>query len=171
MIITLGAGCCAFVFTIGNTFTLNITGFFESLGFSNGYVPLMAICGVLAFISFWGLFFTSKGQEKYLHPAEKGNPLKAIATILKYKEVYPNLIAWIMASMGYGMMFSTSVYYMMYYYERPDQRIHGSSFYRSDGFHDGIDADRSEDLQDRTESVNRITGHILCLLCIIVLHR
>lgn len=120
MIITLGAGCCAFVFTIGNTFTLNITGFFESLGFSNGYVPLMAICGVLAFISFWGLFFTSKGQEKYLQPAEKGNPLKAIATILKYKEVYPNLVAWIMASMGYGMMFSTSVYYMMYYYERPD---------------------------------------------------
>ena len=116
MIITLGAGCCAFVFTIGNTFTLNITGFFESLGFSNGYVPLMAICGVLAFISFWGLFFTSKGQEKYLQPAEKGNPLKAIATILKYKEVYPNLVAWIMASMGYGMMFSTSVYYMMYYY-------------------------------------------------------
>ena len=39
---------------------------------------------------------------------------------MKYKEVYPNLVAWIMASMGYGMMFSTSVYYMMYYYERPD---------------------------------------------------
>lgn len=40
--------------------------------------------------------------------------------MLKYKEVWPNLIAWIMASMGYGMMFSTSVYYIMYYWARPD---------------------------------------------------
>lgn len=120
MIIALGAGTCAFVFTIGNMFTLNITSFFNSLGFSNGYVPLMLLCGVAAFISFWGLFFSSKGKEKYLQPVEKGNPLKSISIVLKHKEVYPNLIAWIMASMGYGMMFSTSVYYMMYYYMRPD---------------------------------------------------
>ena len=119
-IITMGAGTCAFMFTIGNTFTLNITGFFNSIGFSNGYVPLMLICGVLAFISFWGLFVTSKGQEKYLQPAEKGNPMKSISMVLKYKEVIPNLIAWVMASMGYGMMFATSVYYMMYYWARPD---------------------------------------------------
>lgn len=120
MIIALGAGCCAFVFTIGNMFTLNITSFFVSLGFSNGYVPLMLLCGVAAFISFWGLFFASKGKEKYLQPIEKGNPFKSIAIVLKHKEVYPNIIAWIMASMGYGLMFSTSVYYMMYYYMRPD---------------------------------------------------
>ena len=70
------------------------------------------------------------------------------------------------------MMFSTSVYYMMYIMkDLTDQRIHGSYFYRSDGFHDGIDADRSENLQDRTESVDRITGRILCLLCTVVLHR
>ena len=40
--------------------------------------------------------------------------------VLKHKELFPNIIAWIMASMGYGMMFSTSVYYMKYYYMRPD---------------------------------------------------
>lgn len=119
-IITMGAGTCAAVFTIGNTFTPNITGFFNGLGFKNGYVPLMLICGVFAFISFWGLFATSKGKEKYLVEPEKGNPLKEIGRILKYKEVWPNIVAWIMASMGYGMMFSTSVYYMMYYWARPD---------------------------------------------------
>ena len=119
-IITMGAGTCAIVFAIGNTFTLNIVGFFNKLGFSNGYIPLMVICGIFAFISFWGLFFTSKGQEKYLQEPEKGNPFKSIKLVLKYKEVYPNLIAWVMASMGYGMMFATSVYYMMYYYARPD---------------------------------------------------
>lgn len=120
MIISMGAGVCAAAFTIGNTFTTNITGFFNNLGFKNGYIPLMLVCGILAFISFWGLFATSKGKEKYLAEPEKGNPLKEIGRVLKYKEVWPNMIAWIMASMGYGMMFSTSVYYMMYYWARPD---------------------------------------------------
>lgn len=118
MIITMGAGVCAFAFTIGNTFTPQITGFFQGLGFSNGYIPLMLICGVLAFVSFWGLFGTSK--EKYLQPVEKGTAFRDMKLVLKHKELFPNIIAWIMASMGYGMMFSTSVYYMMYYYMRPD---------------------------------------------------
>lgn len=120
MIIAMGAGVCATAFTIGNTFTTNITGFFNNLGFSNGYVPLMLICGALAFVSFWGLFAASKGKEKYLVQPKAGNPLKEIGVVLKYKEVWPNIVAWIMASMGYGMMFSTSVYYMMYYWARPD---------------------------------------------------
>ena len=120
MIIALGAGVCATAFTIGNSFTTNITGFFNKLGFSNGYVPFMLLCGLTAFISFWGLFKTSKGHERYLVEPQKGNPLKEIGMVLKYKEVWPNMLAWIMASMGYGMMFSTSVYYMMYYYARPD---------------------------------------------------
>ncbi|WP_051201091.1 MFS transporter [Butyrivibrio sp. XPD2002] len=118
-IITMGAGCCAFAFTIGNTFTQNITGFFNGLGFSNGYIPFMIVCGVLAFVSFWGLFKTSEGQERYLSAPEK-NPMKGIGMVLKHKEVYPNIIAWVMASVGYGLMFASSVYYMMYYYERPD---------------------------------------------------
>lgn len=118
MIITMGAGTCAVAFTIGNTFTPQLTGFFQGLGFSNGYVPLMLVCGILAFASFWGLFGTSK--EKYLQPVEKGTVMRDLKLVLKHKELFPNIIAWIMASMGYGMMFSTSVYYMMYYYMRPD---------------------------------------------------
>lgn len=118
MIITMGAGTCAFAFTIGSTFTPQLTGFFQSLGFSNGYVPLMLVCGVFAFVSFWGLYATSK--EKYLQPVQKGHAMKDLKLVLKHKELAPNIIAWIMASMGYGMMFATSVYYMMYYYERPD---------------------------------------------------
>lgn len=118
MIITMGAGTCAVAFTIGNTFTPNLTAFFNKLGFSNGYIPLMLCCGVLAFISFWGLFATSK--EKYLQPIEKGETFRNLKKVLKHVELFPNIIAWIMASMGYGMMFSTSVYYMMYYWERPD---------------------------------------------------
>ena len=46
--------------------------------------------------------------------------MKNLKLVLKHVELFPNIIAWIMASIGYGMMFATSVYYMMYYYERPD---------------------------------------------------
>ena len=106
-IIGMGAGVCAAAFTIGNTFTPQITAFFTNLGFSNPYIPFMLILGGLSFISFWGLFATSK--EKYLTPISKDNPMKLIGTVLKHKEVWPNILAWIMASMGYGMMFSTSL--------------------------------------------------------------
>ncbi len=118
MIVTLNAAVCAAAFTIGNTFTNQMTSFFNGLGFSNGYIPLMLICGILSMISFWGLFATAK--EKYLQPVEKGAGMKNLKLVLKHVELFPNIIAWIMASIGYGMMFATSVYYMMYYYERPD---------------------------------------------------
>ena len=44
-IIAMGAGVCAVSFTIGNTFTPNITAFFSGLGFQNPYIPFMLILG------------------------------------------------------------------------------------------------------------------------------
>ncbi len=117
-IVAMGAGVMATAFTIANTFTMNITAFFSNLGFSNPYIPFMLLCGLFSFVTFWGLFFTAK--EKYLTPIKKENMFQSIGRVLKYKEVWPNIVAWIMANMGYGMMFSTSVYYVMYYLARPD---------------------------------------------------
>ena len=117
-IIGMGAGVCAAAFTIGNTFTPQITNFFTNLGFSNPYIPYMLILGALSMVSFWGLFKTS--HEKYLTPISNESFIAPIKLVLKHKEVWPNIVAWIMASMGYGMMFSTSVYYTMYYLARPD---------------------------------------------------
>lgn len=52
-IIAMGAGVTAVAFTIANTFTLQIKAFLESaLGVSNGYIPMMLICGGLACFSF-----------------------------------------------------------------------------------------------------------------------
>lgn len=119
-IITMGAGTCAAAFTIGSTFTSDFTGFFQGIGFNNGYIPLMLIAGALSFVSFWGLFKASKGQERYLTEPQK-HPFKGISTVLKHKEVYPYIFAWVLASVGYGLMFSSSVYYIMYYYGRPDK--------------------------------------------------
>ncbi|MFV0464490.1 MAG: MFS transporter [Lachnospiraceae bacterium] len=117
-IIAMGAGVTAVAFTISSTFTTNITAFFQSMGFSNGYIPYMLICGVLACISFWGLFATS--EEKYLSKIQDRPVRQDLMKVLKHKELAPFIIVWIMGSMGYGLMFASSVFYVMYYLARPD---------------------------------------------------
>ena len=117
-IIALSAGMMALMFTIGSTFTTTITSFFENMGFGNGFIPLMLICGILSFISFWTLFKTSK--ERYLTKIENTSIKQDLKRVLRHKELTPFLVVWLMASVGYGLMFSSSVYYVMYYIERPD---------------------------------------------------
>lgn len=117
-IIAISAGMMALMFTVGSTFTANITGFFENMGFSNGFIPLMLFCGILSFISFWTLFKTSK--ERYLTKIENTTIKQDLKKVLKHKELTPFLMVWLMAAAGYGLMFSSSVYYIMYYIERPD---------------------------------------------------
>ncbi len=112
-VIALGAGVCALSFTVASTFTTQLTSIFNG-----SYVPLMAIYGVLCIVAFWGLFATSK--ERYLAPVEKRPILQDLKTLFKHKQLYPIMLVWCLAAMGYGLMFSSSVYYMMYYMARPD---------------------------------------------------
>lgn len=119
-IVARGGAFTALMFTIGSTFTLNIVGFFEGLGFSNGYLPYMLICGLLSFVSFWGLFATSKEQYLTYDTDDKFSLKKELGSVFKHKELAPYLGLWFFAALGYGLMFSTSVYYMMYYIQRPD---------------------------------------------------
>lgn len=117
LIITMGAGTMSVAFFIGNAFTTPITLFFENaLGVSNGYIPLMILLGLLSCISFWGLFATSK--EKYIQPVQQEK--NGLRIVLRHKELFPYIIVWIMASLGYGLMFASSVYYVIYYMGRQD---------------------------------------------------
>lgn len=118
-IVTMGAAVTAIAFTVGNTFTVQIKAACENIfHVKNGYIPMMIIFSALACISFWGLFATSK--EKYIKPQETKSST-ALRTVLKHKELLPFILVWIMASMGYGLMFASSIYYIMYYICRPDQ--------------------------------------------------
>lgn len=112
-VIAMGAGFCALSFTVASTFTTNMVEFF-----GGSYIPLMVIYGVLGIIAFWGLFATSK--ERYLAPVEKRPIMHDIKTLFKHKQLYPIMLVWCLASMGYGLMFASSVYYVMYYLARPD---------------------------------------------------
>jgi len=118
-VIMMGAGATAVMFTIGSSFTPQMKAFFEgAFGVSNGYIPLMIVLGLISCISFWGLFAT--GKEKYIAPVSDTSVWADMKKILRHKELSPFVIVWIMASMGYGLMFASSVFYVMYYLVRPD---------------------------------------------------
>lgn len=118
-IIGYGAACTALMFTIGSSFGMNLKDFFGRLFHTtNGWVPLMLTLGLISFISFWGLFATSK--EKYVEPLPDRPLTEDLKRILRHKELLPFIAVWILAALGYGLMFSTSVYYVMYYLARPD---------------------------------------------------
>lgn len=118
-IIMLGAGATALMFTIGSSFTPQMKSFFENVfHFKNGYIPLMLVLGLLSFVSFYGLFASAK--EKYIAPVGTNSVFEDLKKILRHKELFSFIIVWVTASMGYGLMFASSVYYVMYYLTRPD---------------------------------------------------
>ena len=118
-IITYGAGCMALMFTIGSSYGRDLDQVLGKwFGTQNGWIPLMIILGLLSCVSFWGLFVT--GKEKYIEPLPERPLTQDLKRILKHKELSPYIVVWMMAAMGYGLMFGTSVYYVMYYIARPD---------------------------------------------------
>lgn len=117
-VIMFSTAVCSIVYSIGSTFKTQMVEFFTNLGFENGYIPLMLICGALACVCFWGLFATSK--ETYLVPTQKKPAWHEMKSIFRHVELYPYIAIWFLAAISYGMMFSTSVYYVIYYLSRPD---------------------------------------------------
>lgn len=99
-------------FTIASSFTTN---FVEWLG---GYVPLMIIYGVMTIPPYIAMFFYS--TEQYIENHSKTSFFSDIKTVLKHKELYKVYLVWCMANVSYGIMFSASPYYVLYYLARPD---------------------------------------------------
>ncbi len=115
-VVTLGAVAMSLSFIIGMSATpkmLEWTG--------GSYVPVIAAYGLFAIVMYWGLFLASK--EKYIvhkPKSEKSSLKKELSVLLKRKELYSIGAVWIFSSMGYSLMFGSSVYYLLYYVGRPD---------------------------------------------------
>ncbi len=106
-VIAKGAGVCALMFTIASTFSTQLVEIFGS------YRRLMCFYAVFAVISFWGLFKTSK--ERYILPKDPNTTgIKQLGYVFRHKEVWPVMLCWCLASISYGFMFSSSVYYAQY---------------------------------------------------------
>ncbi len=111
-VIILGTIFVSLAFTIATSFYNQLSNFFGGLG------NLMLVYGILTIIPFWGLFKFSK--EKYLTSTGDRTILGDMKALIKRKELFNVIIVWIMASLGYGVMFAASVYYVLYYLVRPD---------------------------------------------------
>ena len=105
-VLTLGAGVCALMFTIASTFSTQLVQIFGS------YRTLMVFYSVFAIISFWGLFVTS--EERYVMKNDGDGGLKQLVFVFRHKEVWPVILVWVCASVSYGFMFTSSVYYAQY---------------------------------------------------------
>ncbi len=105
-VVTKGAGICALMFTIASTFSTQLVEIFGS------YRTLMCFYAVLAVISFWGLYKTS--EERYVMPKDENAGLKQLIYVFRHKEVWPVMLCWVLASVSYGFMFTSSVYYAQY---------------------------------------------------------
>lgn len=110
--VTLGMISVAIAFTIASTFTTSFVGVLGS------YAPLMLIYGLLAIIANIWLFKNTK--ERYRVASDGRSVFEDLKVFGRHKKLIIMLIIWMMSSVGYGAMFSTSVYYIMYYIMRPD---------------------------------------------------
>ncbi|MDO4623394.1 MAG: MFS transporter [Eubacteriales bacterium] len=113
-VISIGAGCCALMFTIASTFNSQLVELFGGTGEGqHGYRNLMCTYAVLAIVSFWLLYKSS--EERYVAPksAEDGG-LKQLKYVFRHKEIWPVMVAWCLAAVSYGFMFTSSVYYAQY---------------------------------------------------------
>ncbi len=114
--ITLGAVGMSASFTIAMSGTPKMLEWF-----GGSYVPIIAIYGLFGVLTYWGLFLISK--EKYIvhsPKTEKTNLKKELGVLFKHKELYPIAATWVMCSMGYALMFGSSVFYLLYFLGRPD---------------------------------------------------
>ena len=112
-VVTLACGVMSLAFCFVSTFTTKLTAI------TNGsYSPWILLYGAITIVTFLILFKTSK--EKYLMPVEKRSVKDDLKRIFKHKEILPVILVWCLSSLGYGLMFGSSVYYITYYIERPD---------------------------------------------------
>lgn len=106
-VVAKGAAVCALAFTVASTFSTQLVEIFGS------YRNLMCFYAIFACVSFWGLYKTS--EERYVAPKEKGDGgLKQLVYVFRHKEVWPVMLCWCLASISYGFMFTSSVYYAQY---------------------------------------------------------
>lgn len=62
-----------------------------------------------------GIFYYRVSRENFVHKQEKPPALKTLKAILRHRPVWSCIVIWVLASLGYGLMFSSSVYYIKYY--------------------------------------------------------
>lgn len=106
--------------TLTTSFALSLVTLFGGKNTAKGYMIVMAIAGIMMTVSCWACFANTK--EVYTAPKEKNpQPLgKQMKALFKVRGLLSAIIIWLAGFIGYNIMMSSSVYYVMYCLCRPD---------------------------------------------------
>lgn len=97
-------------FTVASTWSGDIA---QWLGGGAYYCWNMLLYGVPFCIV--AVFFFRVSRESYVLKQEKAPLMKSLKTVLRHRPVWSCILIWAVTSLGYGLMFSSSVYYIKYY--------------------------------------------------------
>lgn len=97
-------------FTVASTWTEDISALLGGNGF---YCWNMLLYGVP--FCLMGILYYRAAREDYVTKQEKTPAMKSLKVILRHRAVWTCIVIWVLTSLGYGLMFSSSVYYIKYY--------------------------------------------------------
>lgn len=107
MLAGIGVGAA---FTVASTWSTDIARFF---GDETHFCWNMLLFGVPFCLV--GVLYFRTAREDFLVKREKEPLRQALKTILRHRPVWSCIAVWALANLSYGLMFSSSVYYIKYY--------------------------------------------------------
>ena len=109
------------IFTaITTSFALSMVSFFGGENTAKGYMIVVGLAGVLMTVFSFCLFATTR--EDYVPKSNdtKLSLAKQLGLLIRVKGLVPAVIVWVAGYIGFNVMMSSSVYYVMYCMVRPD---------------------------------------------------
>lgn len=104
--------------TLTTSFALSLVTLFGGDNTALGYMIVVGIAGVIMTISCWLCFaFT---EERYTAPKESTSVKEQLGKLIHVNGLLFALVIWVAGYIGYNIMMSSSVYYVMYCLCRPD---------------------------------------------------
>lgn len=107
MFVGIGVGAA---FTVASTWSGDIA---QWLGGGVYYSWNMLLYGVPFCIV--AVFYFRVSRESFVIKQQRAPMLKSMKAVLRHRPVWSCVAIWVIASLGYGLMFSSSVYYIKYY--------------------------------------------------------
>lgn len=104
--------------TLTTSFALSMVSLFGGENTAKGYMIVVGIAGVIMTISCWLCFAFTK--ESYTTPKEDKPVLDQLKRLFRVNGLLFALVIWVAGYIGYNIMMSSSVYYVMYCLCRPD---------------------------------------------------
>ena len=109
------------IFTaITTSFALSMVSFFGGENTAKGYMIVVGLAGILMTIFSFCLFATTR-EDFVPESNDTKLPLtKQLSLLIRVKGLVPAIIVWVAGYIGFNVMMSSSVYYVMYCMMRPD---------------------------------------------------